>query len=441
MRFVTPQMAWNYDVESINSIDFNPTREELVVCGSDSSGENTFMRFWSIQKENIFKNHQKSPFATVKSEINMGHTKAINVCRFSPSGRFLATGSDDNKIIIWKEKIRPKFFGSSENVISWGEANLLIGHTKEIYHLEWFRDEKFLLSGSHDYTVIVWDILKSRIHQRFDGANSYIKAVCVDPLGKYFCAQSCDRMLRIYQRTKNKKNEFFTKSVVNRVKFDNKINLEEEGEEQKIFLHESCIENFFRRMEFSPDGTFFIAPGGEYKNFEKNEKTFCAYAFARKNLSKPVLAFPSEKPVILVKFCPTIFKLKSGFSLFDTKTKVVFVLATTDSIAIYASDSITPLYYIKKIHFASLTDLAFYGSQILAVSSMDGYITFVEFEENQFGSVHTDFQQKIEPEEENLDKKSQKEMVSTDIPKIESKQKILFKNGVKTIIPKRIEDN
>ena len=390
------------------------------------------MRFWKIKKKNIFKNSQKDQFAIVKSEINTGHTKGINICRFSPSGKFLATGSDDNKIIIWKEKIRPKFFGSTENIISWGESNILIAHTKEIYHLEWFKDEKYLLSGSHDYTVIVWDISRSRIHQRFDGANSYIKAVCVDPLGKYFCAQSCDRMLRVYQRNKNKKNEFFTKSVVNRVKFDNKINLEEEGEEQKIFLHESCIENFFRRMEWSPDGTFFLAPGGEYKNFEKNEKTFCAYGFARKNLSKPCLALPSEKPVILIKFCPTVFNLKKGFSLFDAKTKVIFVVGTSDSIAIYASDSITPLYYLKKIHFASLTDLAFFGCELLAVSSMDGYITFIEFKENEFGTPFVKESHKMEIEEENEEKKEKKENKVNE-------QRIIFKNGKKTIIPKRLD--
>ena len=67
MRFVTPQLAWNYDVESINSIDFHPKRPEFVVCGSDSSGENIYMRFWTFTKENIFKNHQKHPFAEVKS--------------------------------------------------------------------------------------------------------------------------------------------------------------------------------------------------------------------------------------------------------------------------------------------------------------------------------------------------------------------------------------
>ena len=436
MRFTTPQMAWNYDIESINSIDFHPHRSEFVVCGSDSSGENIYMRFWNIKKKNIFRSSHKENFAEVKSEINMGHTKAINICRFSPSGKFLATGSDDHKIILWKEKIRPKFFGSTENIISWGESNILIAHTKEIYHLEWFKDEKYLLSGSHDYTVIVWDVSRSRIHQRFDGANSYVKAVCVDPLGKYFCAQSCDRMLRIYQKNKNKKNEFFTKSVVNRIKFDNKINLEEEGEEQKIFLHESCIENFFRRMEWSPDGTFFLAPGGEYKNFEKNEKTFCAYGFARKNLSKPCLAFPSEKPVILIKFCPTVYNQKSGFSLFNTKTKVIFVLGTSDSIAIYSSDSITPLYYLKKIHFASLTDLAFMNPELLAISSMDGYITFVEFKENEFGTPFIKETHKMEIEEE--DKKKIEEKDKKEV-RVVNEQRIIFKDGKKTIIPKRLE--
>lgn len=89
------------------------------------------------------------------------------------------------------------------------------GHSKEIYHLEWFRNEQFLLSGSHDYTVIVWDVSRSRIFQRFDGPSNFVKAVCVDPLGKYFCAQSCDRNLRVFQLNKKKPGEYFVKYCVN----------------------------------------------------------------------------------------------------------------------------------------------------------------------------------------------------------------------------------
>lgn len=44
MKVITPNIAWNYEVEPINSIDFRPNTREIAVVGSDSSGEQTYMR-------------------------------------------------------------------------------------------------------------------------------------------------------------------------------------------------------------------------------------------------------------------------------------------------------------------------------------------------------------------------------------------------------------
>jgi hypothetical protein len=63
-------------------------------------------------------------------------------------------------------------------------------------------------------------------------------------------------------------------------------------------------------MQWSPDGSFFLVPGGELKKVEKS--LFCAYAFSRKDVSKPCLAFPMEEPVIITSFCPALFELNEG---------------------------------------------------------------------------------------------------------------------------------
>ena len=38
MNYITPEIAWNYEIESINSLDFNPKGgSEMAVCSSDST--------------------------------------------------------------------------------------------------------------------------------------------------------------------------------------------------------------------------------------------------------------------------------------------------------------------------------------------------------------------------------------------------------------------
>lgn len=97
-------MAWNYEIESINSIAFNPVDEtEFVVCSSDSGNSGVFMRVWRLVRVRLFEEGKEEGFATPEAELQ-GHTKAINVARFEKGGTMLATGSDDCKAIVWSRK-------------------------------------------------------------------------------------------------------------------------------------------------------------------------------------------------------------------------------------------------------------------------------------------------------------------------------------------------
>ena len=93
----------------------------------------------------------------------MGHTRSVNTLQFSPiSNLFLASGSDDGKIIIWTKRERIKQFGSSEKIITWAEYKVLFGHTKEVYEIKWFDGEKNIISGGHDFSIIIWDVAKAK---------------------------------------------------------------------------------------------------------------------------------------------------------------------------------------------------------------------------------------------------------------------------------------
>jgi chromatin assembly factor 1 subunit B len=59
---------------------------------------------------------------------------------------------------------------------------------------------------------------------------------------------------------------------------------------------------------------------------------------------------------------------------------MVFALATTNSVLIYNTNTMKPLYGAGNYHFAALTDLAWKDDGLLAVSSSDGYISFFTFE-------------------------------------------------------------
>lgn len=324
-----------------------------------------------------------------------------------------------------------KRFGAGESLTY--SCKLIRGHSKEVYHLEWFKDQQFIISGSHDFSIILWEVKKGRIFQRFDGPTNYVKAVGVDPTFKYLVAQSCDRTLRIFKRNKQKKPSYYIKYSVNKVNFPGQIDEANIPIEQKLFLHESSIESFFRRLDWSPEGSIFIAPGGEYYHTTEYKKIYCAYVFSKHNLSLPCLVIPCTKPVILIKFCPLEFVLSEDeTSLFKIDSKLVYAIASNDTVFIYTTCSVEPLYMVSGIHYASLSDLAWYGKEYLVISSTDGYISFIKFKENDFGEVKQNLEQ-IHVTVDNTDKM----IIEKETKEKPSKQKMYFRNGQKIIKPKR----
>ena len=63
---------------------------------------------------------------------------------FSPDSKFLVTGSEDFLIRVWDI--------SSESVLQ-----TLSAHTQEIYTLDWSKDGSIIVSGSGDQTIKVWN--------------------------------------------------------------------------------------------------------------------------------------------------------------------------------------------------------------------------------------------------------------------------------------------
>lgn len=223
MKLETPQIAWHFEVENTTCIDFHPTRPLLAVGGSDSTGQNVYLRIWNLDLKHLEEKsgqidykkdaHLFEPIFKLDCQLDRGHSSTINAANFSPCGLFLATGGDDNKVVIWTEKIRPKEFGSTEMVKAWADLRELSGHSKEVYDVRWFADCKHLVSASLDFRAVVWDVETGGIIQTLEGHSNYVKGCSVDPLGVHLLTQSTDRTIRIFKTMKQKKCQFICKSV------------------------------------------------------------------------------------------------------------------------------------------------------------------------------------------------------------------------------------
>ena len=78
-------------------------------------------------------------------------------------------------------------------------------------------------------------------------------------------------------------------------------------------------------------------------------------------------------------------KLISGIA-FRFPYRIVFAVATQDSVLFYDSQQTTPFAMVSHIHYLRLTDLSWSpDGRMLIVSSTDGFTTFITFGANEIG--------------------------------------------------------
>ncbi|CDP12660.1 unnamed protein product [Coffea canephora] len=127
-----------------------------------------------------------------------------------------------------------------------------------------------------------------------------------------------------------------------------------------------------------------------FKHTPSSELVNAAYILSRNDLSRPALMLPgASKPVVAVRFCPVRFSLRGlkSSDFFRLPYRLIFALATLNSLDIYDTEGIEPIAILAGLHYAAITDIAWSpNGKYLALSSQDGYCTLLEFQNQELGS-------------------------------------------------------
>ena len=349
----------------------------FVVTG----GADSIARIWTIENFQL----------KIHSELQ-GHSLGVNCVRFSPDGtNCIATGSDDGKVVIW----RP-VQGENPGEVRW-IAYKVLNTLDEVTHVSWSACGQMIACSAQREMSHLYNIHTGRALQRLDGHNNRVLGVAWDPRGQLIVSQSTDRTARVYARSK--RGTWYVKAQLKEVPLtvaegttSSPTNALTERK-WKLFISESHYPNdptahFFRRGEFSPDGSMVVLPGGLSNPDESNGVSkFVVQMFNRKQLvtnNGPTAVFTTPcSPSITVRFHPRKFKDEKEGNIF-----YVFAVTTATSFYVMRSDRSRPIAFGTDIHCTSIVDAAWSSDAIrLILCSTDGYVTLVEFSEGELGGV------------------------------------------------------
>jgi len=103
---------------------------------------------------------------------NLGHSGRLVGIAYSPDGKYIVSGSEDKTLKLW-------------DVQSGNEIRSFNGHTEWVSAVAYCPSGRYIASGSGDGSIKVWDILNGKEVFSFTGHKNYVRSLAYSPDGNY----------------------------------------------------------------------------------------------------------------------------------------------------------------------------------------------------------------------------------------------------------------
>jgi WD40 repeat protein len=152
--------------KSVNSVSFC-TEQHLLASGGDDNN----IILWNTETGE-------------KLRTMTGHTGPVRSVAFSPDGKMLASGSDDAMVIIWN--------------VATGEPLALINHGYGVNSVAFGQGGRILASSSFNGPIIIWDTATGQQLRKLSGHADAVSSMAFDRDGNILASASYDKSIILW---------------------------------------------------------------------------------------------------------------------------------------------------------------------------------------------------------------------------------------------------
>jgi serine/threonine protein kinase len=115
-----------------------------------------------------------------------GHADSVLSVSICPDGRWVLSGSEDKTLRLWE--------------LATGQCVWTFeGHTSPVNSVSISPDGCWALSGGHDKTVRLWELATGQCVRTFEGHANWVDSVSISPDGRWALSGSSDNTLRLWE--------------------------------------------------------------------------------------------------------------------------------------------------------------------------------------------------------------------------------------------------
>ncbi|PPQ87633.1 hypothetical protein CVT25_011473, partial [Psilocybe cyanescens] len=128
-----------------------------------------------------------------------GHIHWVRSVAFSPDGNYIVSGSDDKLVCVWDAKL-DKQLHELQGHTHWLDKQLheLQGHTHWVISVAFSSDGNYIVSGSADNLVCVWDAKSGEQLHKLKGHTDRVNSVAFSPDSNYIASGSNDKSVCVW---------------------------------------------------------------------------------------------------------------------------------------------------------------------------------------------------------------------------------------------------